>query len=74
MMSIKSDRWIKKLAQVCPNEDIAQVLFFEADRDDECEVSYADKKGIPGAGLPHPTSAVQWGGLLPAHRSLLTGR
>ena len=29
---------------------------------------------VPGAGLPHPTSVVQWGGggLLPAHRSRLT--
>ncbi len=27
------------------NEGIAQVLSFEANRDDECEVSYADKKG-----------------------------
>ena len=26
------------------NKGIAQVLFFEADRDDECEVSYAEKK------------------------------
>lgn len=44
-MSIKSDRWIKKLAQVYANEGIAQVLFLETDRDNECEVSYADKKG-----------------------------
>ncbi len=32
-------------AKVYANEGIAQVLFFEADRDDECEVSYEDKKG-----------------------------
>ena len=30
---------------VYANEGIALVLFFEADRDEECEVSYADKKG-----------------------------
>ena len=30
-------------AQIYANEGIAQVLFFEAD--DECETSYADKKG-----------------------------
>lgn len=30
-------------AKIYANEGIAQVLFFEAD--DECEVSYADKKG-----------------------------
>lgn len=30
-------------ARIYPNEGIAQVLFFEAD--DDCEVSYADKKG-----------------------------
>ena len=30
-------------ARIYSNEGIAQVLFFEAD--DECEVSYADKKG-----------------------------
>ncbi|MBN1966539.1 MAG: dCTP deaminase [Anaerolineae bacterium] len=30
-------------ARIYPNEGIAQVLFFEAD--EECEVSYADKKG-----------------------------
>ena len=32
-------------AKVYANEGIAQVLFFEADADDECEVSYADKQG-----------------------------
>jgi len=32
-------------ARVYANEGIAQVLFFEADADDECETSYADKKG-----------------------------
>ncbi len=30
---------------VYANEGIARVLFFEADRDDDCEVSYADKRG-----------------------------
>ncbi len=30
---------------VYANEGIARVLFFETDRDDECEVSYAGKKG-----------------------------
>jgi dCTP deaminase len=32
-------------AKVYANEGIAQVLFFEADADDVCEVSYADKQG-----------------------------
>jgi dCTP deaminase len=32
-------------AKVYANEGIAQVLFFEADQDDVCEVSYKDKKG-----------------------------
>ena len=32
-------------AKVYANEGIAQVLFFEADAHDECEVSYADKQG-----------------------------
>ncbi len=32
-------------ARVYANEGICQVLFFEADDDDICEVSYADKKG-----------------------------
>jgi dCTP deaminase len=32
-------------AKIYANEGIAQVLFFEADDDDVCEVSYADKKG-----------------------------
>ncbi len=32
-------------AKIYANEGIAQVLFFEADRDDVCAVSYADKRG-----------------------------
>jgi dCTP deaminase len=32
-------------ARIYANEGIAQVLFFEADADDVCEVSYADKRG-----------------------------
>ncbi len=32
-------------AKIYANEGIAQVLFFEADDDDICEVSYADKQG-----------------------------
>ncbi|MEI2721485.1 MAG: dCTP deaminase [Gemmatimonadales bacterium] len=32
-------------ARVYANEGICQVLFFEADDDDICETSYADKKG-----------------------------
>lgn len=32
-------------ARIYANEGIAQVLFFEADDHDVCEVSYADKKG-----------------------------
>jgi dCTP deaminase len=32
-------------ARIYAHEGIAQVLFFEADADDVCEVSYADKKG-----------------------------
>jgi dCTP deaminase len=32
-------------ARIYANEGIAQVLFFEADPDDICEVSYADRKG-----------------------------
>jgi dCTP deaminase len=32
-------------AKIYANEGIAQVLFFEADDDDICETSYADKKG-----------------------------
>jgi dCTP deaminase len=32
-------------ARIYANEGIAQVLFFEADPDDVCEVSYADKRG-----------------------------
>jgi dCTP deaminase len=32
-------------AKVYANEGICQVLFFEADADDVCEISYADKSG-----------------------------
>jgi dCTP deaminase len=32
-------------AKIYANEGICQVLFFEADEDDICEISYADKKG-----------------------------
>src|SRR5258708_7433173 len=32
-------------AKIYANEGIAQVLFFTADEGDECELSYADKKG-----------------------------
>ncbi len=32
-------------AKIYANEGIAQVLFFQADKDDVCEVSYADKRG-----------------------------
>src|SRR6266705_461893 len=32
-------------ARIYANEGIAQVLFFEADPDDTCEVSYGDRKG-----------------------------
>ncbi len=32
-------------ARVYANEGICQVLFFEADEDDVCQTSYADKKG-----------------------------
>src|SRR5688572_8964939 len=32
-------------AKIYANEGICQVLFFEADTDDVCETSYADKKG-----------------------------
>lgn len=32
-------------ARIYANEGIAQVLFFSADEGDECEQSYADKKG-----------------------------
>jgi len=32
-------------ARIYANEGIAQVLFFEADEHDECETSYADKRG-----------------------------
>ena len=32
-------------ARIYANEGIAQVLFFEADADDVCQTSYADKRG-----------------------------
>src|SRR3970040_1546834 len=32
-------------AKIYANEGLAQVLFFEADDDDICQISYADKKG-----------------------------
>jgi len=32
-------------ARIYANEGICQVLFFEADDDDVCEVSYKDKAG-----------------------------
>ena len=32
-------------ARIYANEGICQVLFFEADDDDVCQISYADKKG-----------------------------
>ncbi len=32
-------------AKIYANEGICQVLFFEADADDVCQTSYADKKG-----------------------------
>ena len=32
-------------AKIYANEGICQVLFFEADEDDVCQTSYADKKG-----------------------------
>jgi dCTP deaminase len=32
-------------AKIYANEGIAQVLFFEADQDDVCEISYGDRKG-----------------------------
>ena len=32
-------------AKIYANEGIAQVLFFEADEHDQCDVSYADRKG-----------------------------
>jgi dCTP deaminase len=45
-------------AKIYANEGIAQVLFFEADDDDQCETSYADKKGKyqaqRGVTLPKP--------------------
>ncbi len=45
-------------ARIYANEGIAQVVFFEADADDICEVSYADKKGKyqaqVGVTLPKP--------------------
>jgi len=45
-------------AKIHANEGICQVLFFEADADDVCETSYADKKGKyqkqTGVTLPKP--------------------
>jgi len=45
-------------AKIYANEGIAQVLFFEADDDDQCEISYADKGGKyqaqRGVTLPKP--------------------
>ncbi len=45
-------------AKIYANEGIAQVLFFEADDDDQCEISYADKRGKyqaqRGVTLPKP--------------------
>src|SRR5262249_33555158 len=43
-------------ARIYANEGIAQVLFFEADHDDVCAVSYADKRGKYQAqqGVPLP--------------------
>ncbi len=45
-------------ARIYANEGIAQVVFFEADADDICQVSYADKKGKyqaqVGVTLPKP--------------------
>jgi len=44
-------------ARIYANEGIAQVLFFEADASDICEVSYADRKGKYQAqrGITLPT-------------------
>lgn len=44
-------------ARIYANEGIAQVLFFQADPDDICEVSYADRKGKYQAqrGITLPT-------------------
>jgi dCTP deaminase len=44
-------------AKIYANEGIAQVLFFEADADDICETSYADRKGKYQAqrGITLPT-------------------
>src|SRR5256885_15140582 len=48
-------------ARIYANEGIAQVLFFTADEGDECEVSYADKRGKyqaqAGITLPQLASA-----------------
>ncbi len=45
-------------AKIYANEGIAQVLFFEAGDDDQCEISYADKRGKyqaqRGVTLPKP--------------------
>ena len=44
-------------AKIYANEGIAQVVFFEADADDTCETSYADRKGKYQAqrGITLPT-------------------
>ncbi len=44
-------------AKIYANEGIAQVVFFEADADDNCETSYADRKGKYQAqrGITLPT-------------------
>lgn len=45
-------------ARIYANEGVAQVLFFEADADDVCEVSYKDRggkyQGQTGVTLPKP--------------------
>ena len=51
-------------ARIYANEGIAQILFFAADAEDVCEVSYADKKGKyqkqTGVTLPNvPTKGVR---------------
>ena len=67
-MSIKSDRWIRRMAashrmiepfessQIYANEGVAQVIFFESDPDDVCETSYKDRggkyQGQKGVTLP----------------------
>ena len=49
-MGRATSRWRSATPRRCPaqiyaNEGICQVLFFEADADDICETSYADKAG-----------------------------